>query len=260
MHKEVMAYFYLDDSKHHKRGFSLATFIICEADPSIELIALVSANGFDPNTFEFKSSQSMKDNSSLQRLRAELRHFIFSKCKLAVCVVNGDNNLGPASLSLLQKALRHEGLCDQEHIVYFDEGLFYSKTTADKIAKDLDGFENCSFHFEQNSKDIWGIQVADLAAHTCATMLSETLGFIDKMVDIDHAGYTDVDQVELGWELWTGVRYNFLSENKTDDLDGPDFAVLNVEPYGLFVHESADETLSKAAHKRFGEMYVGCIH
>ena len=91
-------------------------------------------------------------------------------------------------------------------------------------------------------------------------MLSERLGFIDKLVEIDHAGYPDVVNVNLGFELWTGVRYNFLSENKTDELDDPDIAVQNVEPFGLFVHESANETVSIAAHERFGEMYVGCIH
>jgi hypothetical protein len=255
-----MAFFYLDDSKHQKRGFSLAAFVICETDPTDELLSLVSSNGFNPNAFEFKSSQSMNNNYSLQRLRSELRQFIFRKCRLAVCIVNGENNLGLAALNLLQKALRHESLQSSQHIIYFDEGLFPSKTAARKMAEELEDFKNCSMHFEQDSKEIIGIQVADLAAHTFATMLSETLGFINKMVDIDHSGYIDVNQVELGWELWTEIRYNFLSENKTDDLEGPDFAILNVEPYGLFIHESAGETLRKAAHERFGEMYVGCIH
>lgn len=255
-----MSFLYLDDSKHHARGFSLATFVVFETDPTDEIQSFILTNGFDPNTFEFKSSFPMKDDPSLQRLRTDLSHHILGKCKLAVCIVTGDNHLGSASLSLLQKALRHESLRTAEHDIFFDEGLFSSRTAARKMAAQFEGLENCTLHFEQDSKDISGIQIADLAAHICATMLSETLGFIDKKIESIDGGYLDGTMINLGFELWAGVRYNFLSQSKTDDFNDPDFAVVNVEPFGLFVHESADETLSQAAHERFGEMYLGCIH
>ena len=255
-----MAFLYLDDSKHHRRGFSLATFVVCETDPQDELTSLIKTSGFDPATFEFKSSYSMKDNPELKILRDKLPQFILHKCELAVCIVTGDKNLGSASLHLLQKALQHKHLINSEHEIFFDEGLFSSKTAANKLAQELDGFEKCTFHFEQNSLNIAGIQIADLAAHTCATMLSETLGLIDKEVEIIDGGYPDGTMAKLGFELWARVRYNFLSKSKTDDYDDPDFAFVNVEPFGLFIHESADEVLFKAAHERFGEMYLGCIH
>ena len=88
----------------------------------------------------------MKENPSLQSLRAGLRHFLFSKCKLAVCVVTGDKNLGFAGLSLLQKGLRHECLFNAAHDIFFDEGLFSSKEAADKMAERFEGFEKCTFH------------------------------------------------------------------------------------------------------------------
>jgi hypothetical protein len=258
-----MSFIYLDDSKHHERGFSLATFVIFETDPQIKLSSLFSKHGFNPTTFEFKSSLAMKEDPSLQNLRSGLRHFISRECKIAVCVVTGDKNLGPASLCLLQKALKHEHLLNASHDIFFDEGLFSSRTSADKMVEGLEEFKKCAFHFEQDSKNILGIQIADLAAHTCATMLSETLGFIDKMVKIDraHSGYDHIDEFELGFELWAGVRTNFLSVNKTDDQDDPDFSVLqNIEPFGLFVHESVNKTVSMATYERFGEMYIGCMH
>lgn len=45
-----MAYFYLDDSKHHPHGFSLAAFAICDEDPHEELEALFAKYGFDTAT------------------------------------------------------------------------------------------------------------------------------------------------------------------------------------------------------------------
>ena len=105
-----MAYFYLDDSKHHAHGFSLATFAICDEDPHEELNTLFAECGFDLITYEYKSSTAMLDNPNLQRLRDALRGFVRSKCKIAVCVVEGDKNIGPASLELLRKATTHPNL------------------------------------------------------------------------------------------------------------------------------------------------------
>lgn len=101
----LMVYFVLDDSKHHGCGFSLSAFAICEADPQNELNSLFTESGFDPSKFKFKSSNRMKDNPSLQELRSKLRVFIQHRCRVAVCVVKGDENIDPASLRLLQGAL-----------------------------------------------------------------------------------------------------------------------------------------------------------
>jgi hypothetical protein len=255
-----MAYFYLDDSKHHARGFSLAAFAICDTDPQIGLSSLLLKNGFDPSVHEFKSSTSMKDNSNLQSLRDDFRQFIRSECKLAVCIVEGDANIGPAALRLLQKTLTHKSLKERRHEVFFDEGLFSSRQAAEIMSKECDGLEKCSFHFEQDSKIVAGIQIADLVAHTCATMLSDALGHVHKNVRIENSGYPYDVEINLGFELWAGLRYCFLSENKTDSWDEDDFAFVVVEPYGLFIHDSVSDPVAKAARKRFGEMYLGCIH
>jgi len=74
-----MAYFHLDDSKHHPHGFSLAAFAICEEDPHEALEALFVKSGFDLSNYEYKSSTTMHDNPSLQRLRDAMRGFVRSK-------------------------------------------------------------------------------------------------------------------------------------------------------------------------------------
>lgn len=255
-----MAYFYLDDSKHHAWGFSLAVFAICETDPQVELTSILVKNGFDPSLYEFKSSTRMKDNPKLRSLRDDLKQFIQSRCKVAVCVVEGDVNIGPASICLLQKALTHKSLKGRQHEVFFDEGLFSSKQKAEKMAGEYEVLEKCSFHFEQDSKSVAGIQVADLAAHTCGIMLLDALGHIDKKVRIKNSGYPEDDEIDLGFELWASLRYEFLSENKTSFKDEFDIAFVAVEPFGLFIHDSVGDAVTEAAHGRFGEMYLGCIH
>lgn len=254
-----MAYFFLDDSKHHKRGFSVSAFAICEENPQDELIALFVESGFDPSSFEFKSSSSMHDNPRLRDLRLKLRAFIHHKCRVAVSVVTGDKKIGPTSLRLLKSALSHHSLHGQTHEVFFDEGLFSSRQAGEKQAAKLGSLEKCQFHFEQDSKSIAGIQVADLVAHTCGIMLLDALGYINKKVRVRGSGYDDVD-IELGFEMWAGMRYAFLRVNKAYPKDDLDLATVEVEPFGLFIDESVEQVVADAARERFGEMYLGCIH
>lgn len=255
-----MAYFFLDDSKQHTRRFSLAAFAICEVDPQAELSSIFQENGFDPLFFEFKSSSPMKDDPKLRRLRSHLKWFIHNYCKVAVCVVDGDGNIGSAGLNLLQKAISHQDFQGQRHSVYFDGGMFSSLQAAEKIAGELKGLQKCDLHFEQDSRSVMGIQVADLIAHTCGIMLLDALGHIDKKVKIKNSGYPDDLEIELGFELWASLRYQFLSVPNVAPADDFDMATVAVEPHGLFIHESVGEAISKAAQKRFGEMYLGCIH
>ncbi|SEM23852.1 hypothetical protein SAMN04488077_103106 [Roseovarius tolerans] len=255
-----MAYLYLDDSKHHPHGFSLAAFAICDADPHEELEALFVECGFDLSSYEYKSSTAMRDNPGLQRLRNALRGFVSSKCQIAVCIVDGDKQIGPASLALLKKAILHPKLRGQRHQVFFDEGLFSSESRAKTIASEISGLDDCTIHFEQDSQRVSGIQVADLIAHTCGTMLLDALGKINKIVNVPNSGYDDGVEIDLGFEMWAGIRYSFLSVGSGADIDDEDFAVVLVEPHGLYIDPSASPEVSVAAPKRFGSMYLGCIH
>lgn len=181
-----MAYLFLDDSKHHRSGFSLAAFAICDVDPTEEISAIFRKHGFDPSAFEFKSSAPMKGDNDLQALRNSLKSFITRNCKMALCVVDSADDvrrLGPASLALLRNALKHPRLVGRQHEVFFDEGLFKQKSAAEALVAGDAELVGCNFHFEQDSKEIMGIQLADIMAHTCSIMLLEALGDITKKGD-----------------------------------------------------------------------------
>ncbi|MFQ6550321.1 DUF3800 domain-containing protein [Aestuariibius sp. 2305UL40-4] len=257
-----MAYLYLDDSKHHCFGFSLAAFVICSDDPTEEMRSTYLKYGFDPSSFEFKSSAKMKGNHRLQELRSALKANIGRRCRIAVCVVNGDKKLGPAALKLLGNALDHPELAGKRHQIFFDEGLFHSTNAAAELARDDGALADCEFHFEQDSRTLLGIQLADIVAHTCSTMLLETLGHITKMIIVDEprdSVYHGME-IELGFEMWAGIRYGFLSQNKPNPKDDFDLANVDVYRWGLFIDESVSEEIAAAAMGRFGENYLGCIH
>ncbi|WP_319412652.1 DUF3800 domain-containing protein [uncultured Cohaesibacter sp.] len=257
-----MAYLYVDDSKHHTFGFSLAAFVICDTDPTEYITSVFQKLGYDPEEFEYKSSAKMVGDRRFQDLREALKSFIGTQCKIAVCVVDGDKRLGPASLSLLSFALSHPKLEGQSHKVFFDEGLFRSAKYATIMAEKDATLGCCELHFEQDSRLHLGIQLADIVAHTCSTMLLETLGHVTKKVTLNRPGDSVYHglEVELGFEMWAGIRYAFLAKNKQNPKDDFDLANVDVYPWGLFIDDSVSEQISNAAMERFGENYLGCIH
>ena len=257
-----MAFFYLDDSKHHKFGFSLAAFAVCDVDPTDELSAIYSRFGYDPEAFEFKSSAKMKDDVNLQKLRGALKSYIQRNCKIAVCIVEGDKKLGPAALHLLQSAISHPRYADDDHHIFFDEGLFQSSKAAENLTADFKKLGQCAFNFEQDSQQVMGIQLADIVAHTCSIMLLEALGHINKMIVVNAPGDTIYHglEVELGFEMWADIRYAFLSQGKTNPKDDFDLANVEVYPWGLFIDDSVGKHIASIAMDRFGENYLGCIH
>ncbi|AUQ65709.1 DUF3800 domain-containing protein [Phaeobacter inhibens] len=257
-----MAYVYLDDSKHHRFGFSLAAFVICDTDPTEHVSSIFQNQGYDPEEFEYKSSAKMAGDVKLQALRDALKSFIGMHCRIAVCVVDDDKRLGPAGLSLLKSALSHPKLQSQSHTVFFDEGLFRSPKAAADLSDMDPAFARCDFHFEQDSRKHLGIQLADIVAHTCSTMLLDALGYVTKKVVLDAPEDSVYDglEVELGFEMWAGIRYAFLAQNKKNPKDDFDLATVDVYPWGLFIDESVSGEISAAAMERFGENYLGCIH
>lgn len=93
-------------------------------------------------------------------------------------------------------------------------------------------------------------------------MLLETLGHVAKKVVVDAPGDSVYDgmEIELGFEMWVGIRYAFLSQNKATPRDDFDLANVDVHPWGLFIDESVSEEIASGAMGRFAENYLGCIH
>lgn len=259
-----MGFLFFDDSKHPKRGFSLGAFVYTATDPTKAVHEAIARRGFQPGADEFKSSAHMGRNPKQALLREDLRQTVRHSCQLGVVVVPSEAELGPEALRLLDKMLQHGDLKSGRHEVFFDEGLFPSARRGEKMSQASTSFDNCQLHFEQNSKHILGIQLADLVSHTCAIMLAQTLGLVRKTVKAgDNSGDDAELDIDLGFELWAHMRYNFLStppphpDNwKAEELQ----PVADIQPYGLHISASVGSNLRNAAVERFGSMYLGCIN
>jgi hypothetical protein len=110
---------------------------------------------------------------------------------------------------------------------------------------------------------VLGLQVADLIAHTCATILRAQLGSVKKTIKPGpNSGYDPDGDMPLDFGLWAGLRYNFFAaapppyETWKSQLD---FSV-DVESRGLHISTLCDNAVKNAALFRFGKMYLGCIH
>jgi hypothetical protein len=92
-------------------------------------------------------------------------------------------------------------------------------------------------------------------------MLLGTLGLLPKLVKAGpNSGYDPDLVVELDFELWASVRYQFFNGGLPTKVESNEAMVVNVEPYGLHIAESCSPKLREAALARFGEQYWGCIH
>ena len=255
-----MAYFYFDDSKHHTWGVSIGAFVIFDHDPQADILRMIIALGFDPDTFEFKSSKIMKGNAGAQKLRVAFRDYVRSKGKIALCITNLDKRIGPAGLDLLANATSHPLLQSDDHVVFFDEGLFSSSGAARNLARNKGVPLRCTLHFEQKSQKIAGIQLADLIAHMCATLLLDAIGKPKKFVDWPDSGYDNDIEIDLAFELWAYLRGSFLSIQSPSSSVDFDPTVVDIEAYGLHIDPNVDAGIASAARRRFGTMYIGCAH
>ena len=121
------------------------------------------------------------------------------------------------------------------------------------------------FNFEEDSKLQLGIQLADLAAHTCGTMMKDSLGLISKSLPAgENSGYDPDLPIELGFLMFASLRYSFLGEYsdglnwETDDYIK--LRTIHTERYGLVIDPDLNDAQWLAAENRFGSIYLGCIH
>ena len=93
----------------------------------------------------------------------------------------------------------------------------------------------------------------------------EHLGLVSKKVRAgENSGYDPDLEIELGFELWASLRYQFFKAPQPNPGPIPDDPIedliFDVENYGLHISEGCSQTIKDAALGRFGDCYLGCIH
>jgi hypothetical protein len=257
-----MGYFYFDESIHDRGGFIIGAFVYTKQDQSEIIKNKLIENGFQPGVHEFKSSLIFNNNDQNNNLRNALIYSLQDTRIGIVILPNSEREmLGLMAVKSLKSIIKENGLWPERHEAYFDEGIFKNINYAQELAsiEGLDAY--CDCHFEQNSKSIYCLQLADLVAHTCSEMLLEKLGLISKSVKLYRYGDERQElNINLGFELWMQIRYYFFFKflGNPDSDDPWEICTVDVEPYGLVIAESCSKELAEASRSRFGKMYLGC--
>jgi len=254
--------FYFDESIHTRGGFILGAYVF-GPDPTTEINSALTAVGLDPDRDEFKSSTKMTEHPEQQLLRRELHNLLQMTYKYGVVVLPHQQraSLGREALVALAKICQVNSLTRRREFAYFDRGIFSSRRSALEMAEFVGVAQHCEVHAEQDSRQIKGLQLADLIAHTCATMLLDGLGLVSKLVKAGpDSGYDPDLDIALGFELWAKVRRRFFNGGLPDNVQSNEDMVVEVTPYGLHLAESCPPNLREAVLGRFGRQYLGCIH
>lgn len=260
-----MGYFYIDDSVHDEAGFVLGALIYSKTDLNDVVKDLILKEGFNPDEFEFKSGANYSRSPEKIKIREVLKCFLRQEIQLGLVVIprNQREKLGIECLKALKVFLTVNPQIEKPTNVFFDQGMFKSEKEAYAMASKLGlGLEDADFNFEQDSKVIRGIQIADLAAHTASIQLKGGLGFVKKMVKVgENSGYDPDEEIELSFEMWATIRYCFFNQ-LTKESTGDQMAdsILEVEPYGLFVSDLCDNDFAENVRAVFSKVYLGCVH
>lgn len=258
-----MGFFYFDESIHNRGNFILGAFVYSVSDLSPIVYDKIRDVGLKPGIDEFKSSHIMKDGSKFPKLREALRA-MFTKVNIGMVIAPTEerNCLGDHALSGLEKILISNNLNQKPHDVFFDQEIAFRLGS-----RGIDDFCHkfiIKIHLNQDSRIVAGLQVADLAAHTLSVMLLETLGLVNKKVIISGDPIYENILLELGFELWAGLRYSLFSQTQITieaiERDPINAFLIDTGSYCLYVAPNCPKEIKEAADKRFGMNYVGCIH
>lgn len=258
-----MGFFYFDESIHNQGNFILGAFVFSVTDLTPIVYDKIHGVGLKPGIDEFKSSHLMKNGGEPLKLREALRSMFTSvKIGMIITPIEERNCLGNHALIGLEKILISNNLHQESHDVFFDQGITFL-SGHDKTHTSLSRY-NINIHLNQDSRIIAGLQLADLAAHTLSVMLLETLGLIGKKVTISGDPVYKNVMLELGFELWAGLRYSLFSQTQITmeaiERDPVNAFLIDTGSYCLYVAPNCTEELKQAADRRFGTNYVGCIH
>ena len=247
-----MGFFYFDESIHPNGKFALGALAYAEHDLQEVVAEALREAGMTPRIDEFKSGARM-DRSPAQRCaREHLRSIVRGHCRIGIVVAPHlpRQQLGIEALHGLKKVLSTNHFESAAHQVFFDQGVFPSRVAITKGAvENLSEFA-LTYFFEQDSRQVLGLRAADLGLAKKTAKASE------------NSGYDPDSDMELEFELWASVRYNFFAAAPPPPSEWKshlDFQV-DVESRGLHLATTCDPKVRASVLARFGRMYLGCIH
>lgn len=258
-----MGYFYIDDSVHDEAGFVIGACVYSDIDLTSKVSEVIIESGFDPKEFEYKSSTNYSKEPEKIEVRTKLKRMLQEHCKLGMVIIprSSREELGYECIRAVKQFIDNNENIKLPVKVFMDGGMFKSTEKANSLISKLE-LKECEFNLEQNSKEVAGIQLADLSAHGLSIQLKDELGLITKTIKAGkNSGYDPNLDIDLGFEMWATTRHILFNQGAKEYSGNViEDATLKVEPFGLYLSMSCDNKLKDASRKRFGKVYLGCIH
>jgi len=273
---------YVDESIHENLGFTIIAFVAAEHDLKKDIKKALIDLDYVPGKDEFKSSTRMINNPRMQILRMKYFNIVRSKSKIAVLVTSSHDRkiLGHEILNSLANIIRKNGLKAHGLHVLFDTGLCNISKIDQQAAVLKQDVKGIRLKFNQDSKSVLGIQLADAVAHTIAQILKEQItGKSKKILLGETYGYDNQTEFELGWALLMSLRYSFFvrrvfykNKHRTVDArteplfidEDEDIVEFVQHPdlfgWGIFVSNNCTNKIKLAVNKVFDKIWLGCIH
>ncbi|MGY4538707.1 hypothetical protein ACVW0P_003129 [Mucilaginibacter sp. UYNi724] len=259
-----MGNFYIDDSVHDDAGFVLCVCVYAPSELEPVIAELMKTCGLDPDEFEYKSSANFSKQPELIEFRSKLKGIVQQSCHYGVVVLPRykRDKAGQECLLAIKQFITANSQIEPPLSIFMDQGLFLSEKAANTLFDELK-INDTKFFAEQDSKQIRGIQVADLVAHMASIQLKSAMGLINKMVKAgENSGYDPEEEMELSFEMFGTLRYSIFNKGNDKPPTGDQFidAVMTVGKAGLFISEYCSADLANSAQGTFGTIYLGCIH
>lgn len=252
---------FIDESIHDADGFVLTAAIITYENLAPQIAQLLIEAGLTPGIDEYKSHTPKANDAQSRHLRDRLGELLFDSGARIALAITPRTQLSAAGADMfaLLARLRSEGALGLSQVsVWLDDGLL-TRTAKDWLQDHPS--HGLRIEAKSDSKIILELQLADLVAHTAATIIRCELGPASKLVPAGpNSGYDPNDLFPLDFELWTRLRYN-LAGKRAALSDADEIVELSTfHAFGLSISEQCSPKVREAAQKRLGTVYLGCIH
>jgi hypothetical protein len=251
---------FVDDSVHDGDNFVLTAAVIIHDDLTPAIAKLLLEAGLKPGLDEYKSHSPKACDERSRLLRSQLGELLIdsgSRIALAVTPRSDREAAGADMLALLARLKSEGAFGSSETRVWLDEGIL-TKTASTWLSKHP--ANGLLVQSERDSRKVLGLQLADLAAHTSATIIRCELGSVKKMVKAGpDSGYDPEELLPLEFELWARLRYALAGKSMFPNAHEMT-ELATCAAFGLFVNEHCLQAVKDAAEKQLGSVYLGCIH
>lgn len=260
----IPKYVYVDESFVLEHDLLVAALVFSPTDISTDVDSILIKYGFQPKIDEYKSTNNFKTEPRWQLVRDDLLNLLRDReCRFAVTVGSYRHDLrclGNYVLSTLTQVAEHAGFSVSELVVYLDRDLYRDGGRLNEQLLKYTLADRPKLNFGIDSKQLGGIQTADMIAGFIRTVLVQELrgnpGFVVFGID---EGYEPGTEIMLSEEILMHLAWNFFADPLPPDEYGNQLTWTAL-PACAYLTDNLESSVKEAAKARLGSLWRGCAH